>query len=405
MAIKKQQQVSTARGKGSGGFGRLLFRPFSSSISPSPSPEPELIGTIYEKSSWANLDDFSDNTATATPSISGDKIQLTGGNGTFTNSIDLLRYTCLEKWKFTARVTLLSTPASTTFGWGFGIRSYNTTGVRNTVCRYITANTASSGRLFINSGASDALAASTSAPDIVPPVLNHEYQLTIELDRYNMSFTVEDLTVGGSVTLNYTFESDGASGPALHNTGRFAMFSFGGTHRLEYLKVESAEYKNPKYMLIGDSKSKGYRASDFDLRFGSLLAANYDEFAVNAGGSDKMDEVTLRLDEITNLCKPEVAILSIGSNDKRQGQGDSSVLTEYDALVSAMTSAGIRVFHIGPIRESSLALEFMYTHIAATYAAADIVDPGSPGLDGDGVHPNDAGHAAISTAIISSGKL
>lgn len=383
----------------------IIRRKRGARVSPSPGPDPDpgTIGTIYEKSSWANLDDFADNTATATPSIVGDKIQLTGGNGTFTNSIDLLRYTCLEKWKFTARVTLLSTPASTTFGFGFGIRSYNTTGVRNTVARYITANTASSGRLFINSGASDTLAASTSSPDIVPPVLNHEYLLTIELDRYIMSFTVEDLTVGGSVTLNYTFQSD-FSEPTLHNTGRFAMFSFGGTHQLNSLKVESAELTSPPYMIIGDSKAKGYKASLFTNRYATLLISQYPYITLNAGGSDKIDEITLRLDEIISI-NPAVVILSIGHNDKVQGQGDASILSEYDALVTQLVNAGIRVIHIGPIRATSISLEFMYTHISATYSAADVIDPGSPSLDGDGTHPNDAGNQTIYDEITNSGKL
>jgi hypothetical protein len=84
--------------------------------------DPSFYGTIYQKSSWANLSDFTTNGATA--SITGDSISISGGTNDFTKTIDLNYSTLLNRWKFTTTFTASNIAASPS-GAGIGLNGIN----------------------------------------------------------------------------------------------------------------------------------------------------------------------------------------------------------------------------------------------------------------------------------------
>lgn len=359
------------------------------------------IGEIYNKDTWADLTEFNNNGATA--AVSSGDIQFSGGDGTFTQSLDLLQYTGLEKWKITSRVKIVSAITSSTFGFGFGIRSANSSSFINAVARFVTTTgIANDRKVLIHAGTENTLVASSAQMAAISQ--NDVIEIIVELGVGTISISAQNITAGSAaVSTSYDYITDGSS-HAMANAGRFGIFSFGGTFDIQSLLIESSDYQRPDYMFVGDSKTRGYRTSDIDNRFATLFTANRPSTSVNAGGSDRIAEVTLKLDEIIEL-NPRTVILSIGSNDKRAGTAEATITANYDTLVAALVAEGIRVIHLGPLRETSIDVEFLYTHITSTYAAGNIIDPGEPTLNVDGVHPDDTGHEEIYQAIITSGKI
>ena len=359
------------------------------------------IGEIYNKATWADLTDFSNNGSTSV--VSSGAIRFSGGAGTFTQSLDLLRYTGIEKWKITSLIKIIGVIDLTSYGFGFGIRSKNTFSVINAVARFVsTSGIANDRKALIHAGTANTLVATSAAMDAITQ--NDVIEIIVELGIGTISISARNVTAGSAaVTTSWTYVVNG-TGDAMGNLGRFSIFSFGGTFDVQSLLIESADYQRPAYMFVGDSKTRAYRTSAIANRFGSLFTAAHTYSSVNAGGGDRITEALLKLPELI-LLNPRVVLLAIGSNDKRNAVAEATIKSDYDSLVSQLVAAGIRVIHLGPIRETSISVEFLYTHIAATYLSADIIDPGTPTLDADGVHPNDAGHTTIYNAIAASGKL
>lgn len=373
-----------------------------------PWPDSVAIGEIYNQSSWANLNDFTVNGGTF--AVNGSFIRMSGGSGTFTQSLGLSTgshaQTCLERWKITANIRIISTPTTTTFGFGLGVRSSNTGSAINAVARFVsTSSGTNTKKALIHAGPSNTLAA-TSAGTMASVAAGDLIELIVELSVGQITISARNITQAESaITASYTYITDG-SGLAMGNTGRFSIFSFGGTNDVESLLIESTDLKNARYCFVGDSKTRAYRTSNILNSFSHLFRTNQNQYTtINAGGADRITEALLRINEII-LLNPQVCFLAIGSNDTREGDSNATVTAAYDSLVSQIVAAGIRVIHLGPIREDSAGsgedLEFFYTHLNSTYSAANIIDPGSPTLDADDIHPNDTGQGEIYVPIVNN---
>lgn len=364
------------------------------------------MGEIYNESSWVDLDDFTINGATAV--VNAGKIDFSAGVTTSVQSLDLNRYTCLEKWSLKG-VFKVGEKSASSNGFGLGIRSYNTFAVRNNFGRFVMNSNPASGKLFQHAGDNGTYSGSfiNNNEDVISFSVNDEIELTVSMDRWTMTTRARNLTTGSGFTeISYTFLTPTGS-PPLHNVGRFAIFNAGGAYTLQSLEITSSDIQNPKYLFVGDSKTRGFRATTgATTRFASkFLDANHPSTVVNGGPSDRIAHVALRVtDEIISL-NPQNVILQIGSNDKRAGTAEATILSDYDALVTSLANAGIRVVHIGPLYETAADQSFLYTHLASTYNSADVIDPGVLTLDADGIHPNQTGHDEIYNAIINSGKL
>lgn len=354
-------------------------------------------GTIYNDNSWANTADFEDNGLTS--GMNGDKITLTGGAGTFDKSFDLLGSSLLEKWRIVAQLKITTTG----FGFGIGMRSSNAAQEYNMVGRIDT----SSGDSYLNGPDGTQNAASGSSLSLS---VNDVIELDLERNVDVLTLKVRNVTTASAIiTTTYTYL---LSSSYLHNTGRFSIFGFGGNCELHSFFVESDEVTNANLMVIGDSKTQGYFATNFAGRFASQLDADFPTTVISAGGYDRTVEVLLRIDEIIALA-PRKVILCIGSNDPRSGRSSGDFQTDYEDISDQLIAAGIDVYYCLPFPEDGQDLTGQKTWIEATFDASKIIDTWTPMLDGayglktvydngDGIHPNQAGNDIIYETIKTS---
>lgn len=363
--------------------------------------EENFYGTIYEKTSWANLNDFSNNGGTFT--TNSGRIQGSGGAGTFTQSLDLLQFTNLQRWVIDAGVRIDEKTGSS-FGMGFGIRSYNSFGLSNALARFVASTGTGTGTAIINGSTNNAQLAQTSA--ITFSALD-SVSIVIERNVNILSVTIRNITTNSAEqTTSYTYTYNSA--PYLPNTGRFAIFSFGGQFSIFRLKISSKEVKNARLMGIGDSKMEGYNASIGSLTWGAILNNYFKTTVKHAGGFDRTIDVSRGIPEILAL-RPQQVILSIGSNDIRTGVDSTTLCNRYDSCVTAMLNAGIDVYH-AVLYETSISMLPLVNHINLVYSPDKVINtydatkqPGA--VDADNVHLTDLGHRIAANTVVQSFKL
>jgi len=358
------------------------------------------LGSLYNKSSWSDLSDFTNTGVTA--SIISNQINITAGSSSLSATLALNRYTCLEKWKWVCQFTVDKTSGAG--GIGFGVKSANTSAQNDVVAYFSSSSTINSGLSIIASGLNG-----TYTNRALTSALTYSSGDKIELifERNGDLFTVTSRNVttsSSSVTVSYTYP---ASSPLLPNTSRFALYAIGHTTTVNSMYLESSESKNAKFVIVGDSKICYYYASKYNLRASALLS-DYTGYGVAlGGGSDKSADMLNRVQEIIDLA-PEVVILCGASNDPRFGVASATTNANYASLVSTITAAGIRVIHTTGFYETSgVDQTGLQTYINANYSSLDIIPTLSTviGLNADGIHPNDAGFATWVGVLINSNKI
>jgi lysophospholipase L1-like esterase len=369
----------------------------------------KFIGQIYNKDTWANLNDFIE-VGTSNWVLSGDSIQGSGGIGNFSHALNLNvgnhDTTNLQKWKMSANFRALSTPGATTYGFGLGIRSTNNDQRYNAVGHFDASNTATGGKLMIYSGV-DSVVLATSTTGISFSA-GDEINLTVEQYDNNLIVAARNITTNSAtITARYIYEFQ--TGAVMHNTGQFAVFSFGGNFSFDSLAVESAEIKNANVLVMTDSKGAGYSAGSFGESWASLLAGRYKTVVNVAGGSDATTELITRIPELLAL-NPKQVLLQIPSNDIRYSVSEATSHESYERIVKALHDAGIPVYHLTPIYETSVDLSGQYTYLYNTFSADSIIDVWTPTniagtLYTDNIHPNTFGHQKVFEKIVSSNKL
>lgn len=372
------------------------------------SPAP--IGTLYTKSTWSDLSDFTNSGSTV--SVVGNALQFSGGVGTFTQNLDISAYgyTCLEQWKITATVKVGS-KAIDSYGFGFGIRSLNAT--FGAGCAYhvigrfamTTGLGSTDGSVIINSGTSYTQTAQ-SAGQLTFSV-NDLIQIIVQRNKHTMTVTASNLTTSSSsISCSYTYTTFPNAAPYLANTGKFSIFSLGGTFTIQSILVDSLEKKNSRIVLIGDSKTVGYDSTSLSNRFAEIIAATIgaSNVVVSAGGSDGLVDHLNRVNEIKSLV-PFKYVICGASNDIRNGVPSGTINTNYASLVSQLLAVA-PVIHTTGLKET-MSQASLQTYINANYSAANIIDTlgTTLSLDTDTIHPLDAGHSTFAGLLTASGKL
>lgn len=361
------------------------------------------IGTIYNKSSWGDLSDFAITGSTA--SIVGNSISVSGGANDYLKYLQLSRITLLEKWvmKINFQPQDLS---ATSFGIGIGIRSINAWGYKYSNACYVDLSTGSfkgktviitsvNGTLFNNYGI-----ASTSVPFSALDNL----QLILERNKNLYTCTFNNLTTGGTFVNTYTIAPTGVV--PLANSGKFTIWTKGGTQYISSVNIESSELKGRKILCFGDSKTR-LNTSLITESFPALLELNYGE-TVNAscGPSDRTVELvnTDILNEII-LLRPSNVILNVGRNDLNSSVPTATWKANYSTIYTTLTNAGLKVLHLMPIAESVQDQTALTTWITANFAADTLINTSGVSISADNVHPDAAGHSTISSQIVASGLI
>jgi len=347
------------------------------------------LGDIYNKTTWVDASDFTASGG-ASVSVSGGKIQLgTSATGSFSSIIKINnKISLLERWSIKATVKVLSN-TGTSYGVGFGIDTINPYGGAGLLARFTTFPT--SNHLYINNSTNNA-----QADDIATFSIATNDILYLELNYLGAGLVKVNLTKGTTtVSTTYQYTLTGASLP---NTGQFVIKTFGGNCELQSLQIDSLENKYADLMVIGDSKTQGYYASIFANRFCDILRGTYPTVVNSGGGWDRSIEAIARIDELKSLT-PKNVILHVGSNDKRSGETLANWSARFLTLKSEMESVGSTVYAMKMFNETILTFADYNSFIDSNFASNRIIDAGTISLNGDGVHPNDAGNIQIANAI------
>lgn len=365
--------------------------------------KPNAIGDIYNKNTWANTSDFT-TFGDATVSLSGSYINIgSATNGSFNNYIKFSRVTNLNKYRMVIEFKVINAPSSTTFGVGLGLRSANS--IAGDVFQYVgrigLPSTVGGKRINIETGGITYTSRFAGTTDF-SFAQNDILRLTVEQDGNVVTCSYLNLTTGNNQVGSYTFPALVA--PFLPNTGNFVIHMFGGTYEMRKLVVESKDYENAKLICVGDSKTVGYFADSFATSFSNQLVAYSRGVSVNAGGNDKTAEVLLKIPELIAL-NPKRVLLNIGSNDKRKSVTFATWQANYDSIVSQLETAGIEVWHLLQLNETSLTFTDYNSHITSTYDSSKIIDAGVVSLNADGVHPNQQAMNHIFYTVLSKIKL
>jgi len=371
---------------------------------------PVPLGTLYNKPSWSDLSDFTNNGSTV--SVVANALQFSGGVGNTLQTLDISAYgySCLEYWKLTAQVKV-GTKNSTSYGFGLGLRSTNSTFGSGSKFSALGAFAMTSGGAFdgkVSSYAGPSPTVTGTSSGALSFSVNDVIQLIVERTRHTITVTASNITnPAGSVSVSYTYITfPNSGGPYMGNTGKFAIYSVGGTFTVQSLLLESQEYKNARMVFIGDSKTVGYDSTGLSTRFASLVASTYpsSKIVVSAGGSDGLAEHLARINELKSLT-PAKYVICGASNDIRVPRSSGAINTDYASLVSQL-SAVAPVIHTTGLKET-MSQASLQTYINANYSAANIIDTlgTTLSLDTDTVHPLDAGHSTFAGLLTSSGKL
>lgn len=361
---------------------------------------PKVVGTIYESVGFSNLSSFVNRGATAV--ISGNNINFSGGGGpsNFTQTLEYNRGTLMELWHISGGF-ISAAKSSTTYGFALGVRSTNPTSV-NVAVKFDATDGSTRGRVLIYAGNNLVKTAIDSI------TFNAGDSIELHAERRVDTIFAWSVNVTKKITsLKTSFGYSYSTGQLTQNTGRFAVYSMGGTFDLYKLSINSNTPIRPDLLIIGDSKSAGYFANSPYDRWATIVRKSFPNLVLQAGSADRITDATDRLAETIGI-QPKQVILCIGVNDVRNGLDSNTIKSSYNAYVSSLQSAGVNVIHLISPKEVSLNFEWFSNFIKRIYPN-DFIDAKTEYcqncLSGDNVHPNTKGNLMVADAVLNSGKI
>lgn len=361
-----------------------------------------IFGYRYSATTWSNLTDFVQSGATV--NVVSNKLQFSGGVSDFNQSLDIISQTVLEKF----RTTIQFSVSITGTGVGIGIRSTNI----STPSHVVAGLNTSTGFLSIYVAGTPTLVSTSlsaitfNSTDVI--------ELSLIQDGFNLFASARNVTTSATgstgVTCQYVYNTKpNTLVQAMANTGRMAIWNFGGTFTVSSIEWASLTPKGATVMVIGDSKAKGNYVTGFGNRFGDLLNSDYTPTVINSGIGDATPDVLNRINEIIGLA-PKNAFLAIGRNDIARSTAFSAYTSNYNSIVNQLTSAGIQVYHLVGFWETSLDQTPLVNYILSSYTPTTIINCYTATTQGgflftDGIHLNDAGNRTIYNAIIKANKI
>ena len=359
-------------------------------------------GILYNKNTWSNLTDFTQDSVTA--SLSSNKIVITDATGL--SSLDYNYYSLLSHWNTVAKVKATSTSASV----GVGTRSTNI--YQNfDVNAALDFNTGTL-RLITRSrvlGLPDYDTVATSATNLT---VNTNDYILVNIYRVvdTIYATARNITTGSNyVTATYGYKSNtytqGSHTVATPNTGKFCVYANNGSFTLDSLVISSNELVNSNVLIATDSKGL-YTANNFNSIWPQLISNMYYPSVVSIAGTEGIRDVLNRVPEIIAL-NPKKVLLMIGRNDVINNY---NYVANYDTVVAQLTRSNITVLHSTGFYETVTDVSGLATFIRTTFPT-NYIETYFPSvqipnlLNADNVHLNQSGHNLMANTIINSGLL
>lgn len=358
--------------------------------------------------------DYTTNGA-ATWTTDGAKLTTTGGTGVHTMRLQRSYYTCLERHTIVIEFTMTSAIGATTFGIGAGVYGTNTFDHRSYAIQYYMGTGANNGKLICYSaqGVGPTYTTRKTSASALSALQNKNYRLTVVRNRETITYTVQNLTDGGSYSDSFGFSmSYAATVHCPHGGGQFYLNSYGGTIDITKWEVTGNDYKNVKTLLVGDSITYGIAADLTANRWASNVSEiGTNDYTVSGGPSDNTNEALDRIGELLSM-NPQYAVMMIGGNDIQRSISSTIYEANYTSIRNQLKAAGATIIHCLATPRDGTDMTTFNAWISSTFTSDTIINTFTPladgtGLDaaydpGDGVHPNAAGHALIASTITTA---
>lgn len=240
---------------------------------------------------------------------------------------------------------------------------------------------------------------------------------------YNDNSGVKGTQIGITQTISATTQyNDSTSVWRYPLAGRWAMSYFGrGVMEILEWNIEVLEYRNPKWLMLGDSNTMGNRTLKADRwteEFKTSMNLTNDELVTMVGFGQRNDDFTRVRNQIKYI-NPRNILLNVGSNDV--ALGTANLNDKFDTLVENILAdlPHTNLFLSTVIARNGVNLASFNAHIVskATTESLSYVDLFDATQDDvtagnleasfsvDGIHGNAAMHTAIDARIRSDLSL
>jgi lysophospholipase L1-like esterase len=193
---------------------------------------------------------------------------------------------------------------------------------------------------------------------------------------------------------------------------RVCLYPIEGTVYVDDISFTINHRKPARFLVVGASMSEGYNASSYSKGYVRLLQSNFTQTVCNDSSSYNTTSNSVSILPEILAHRPTTVLLMVGGNDLQFGYPPAQWQSQYSNLVAQLQLNGVKVKHCLNPPRNVVNLVPLVTWISSNYPASDVIDTWTPFLtgvsslnpaydSGDGVHPNDAGHALLS-AIIST---
>lgn len=361
-----------------------------------------IIGTIYNKTGFTTLSDFTTNGVTA--SVVSGNIRITGSTSDYVHSLDLNGITLLDRWNMS--VQLIAPTLTSTTALAIGTRSINSVNAYSLIANAdLTTSGTTSGQLtYVGNAGLTVLA--TSANRLT---FSAGDTLAMYVSRDNMTVTTRMVNKSHpTVDVSTTYQTTPLLFSAIQNRGTFSIFAK-GSDPIDVISIKiSSESPKDAVLLVGDSKFEGRGATVIANALIGILGQSYPVINMG-GGSDATPEVLQQMPEII-ATKPRLVLLCIGRNDLSYGTSVSTIMANLLSITNQLTSANIQYRVFTGFWETTVNQDALAAAIRLAYPN-NLIDnlkstaTTTASLSGDSKHPSDIGNYITSIDVKRSGVL
>jgi len=342
--------------------------------------------TVYDKSYWSNLSDFSSTGVTPTIVNQG-SVRLSGGSTDMSQYITIPNYANSDE-NLDIEVLFIVNDINGRSP-SIGKKSINSSGD-------LSGDLTASYDFSTNFIRIDQIAGNAT-PSGFSVAIGDLCSIKLSQRGSDVLATFTNINQDKSATNSFKFYTTNVSDLVIYN-------GFSNVD-IKKIKVTSATNSSPDVMYIGDSKSqlplgvnKGNRFANYTSQFGLV--------DVFAGHGDKTVETLAGLPYILNHIKPKYVVLNQLRNDLANGVSSATYQANYNSIVSQLNAIGATVIHLLPIPETVLDQSAITTFISSNFT--NLVNPSAfdPFTQtSDGFHPNDSGSRFLANLIVNSGYI
>lgn len=338
--------------------------------------------------------------------VDGSKLNVVSGVGGFNDRLQWRYGNSFEKYVQTIAGQFNSTPGAGTYGIGVGLSDFTTPDVQRSVVARLELRSGSDlGKIYIYSYDGTTATAEDVSASGLPFVSGdlYEVELTSDVIAGERVYTAIATRNGGStVQAQWTTAVNQGS-----STGNFAIFNFGGTFTVTNWTIAVNDLKNVNDIIIGDSITHGFGATDLNTRWAAQIS---DSYLVSAGNGDGTGAVMQKLKSILDT-NARRAFLMIGGNDITFGIL-STAQSNYTILRNFLQASGVQVIHCLATPRDATNMTTWNAWLTSTWTSDLIIDTFTPLSDGgtgldaaydfDGTHLNQAGNDLVAATILAA---